>query len=58
MAEKCIRAYHEAGEDTDILGSYTGVFRASDTAFASMFSPYSSARILEDSEPVQDADDL
>lgn len=47
----CIRAWRQTGEDTDIQGSYTGVYHDADARREA------SADIL-DPRPVQDADDL
>ena len=57
-AEECIRAYHEAGEDTDLLGSYTGIFRATGAVGAPVYSPYDRELFPYDDVPVQDVDDL
>jgi len=58
LAEDCIRAWHEVGDDTDVLGSYTGTFRASGAVSAPVYYPYGSELIYDDLLPVQDADDL
>ena len=58
LAEDCIRAYRTTGEDTDVLGSYTGIYRNGTVTDAPLYSPYSFAASAEDSVPVQDADDL
>ena len=47
----CIRAWRQTGEDTDIQGSYTGVYHDADARHRA------SADLL-DPRPVQDADDL
>ncbi len=57
-AEECIRAYHEVGDETDLLGSYTGTFRASGSVGAPVYSPYDREHYYDDAVPVQDADDL
>lgn len=57
-AEDCIRAYHGAGQETDIQGSYTGICRLSSGIGAPVYSPYDSRFDVRDEVPVQDADDL
>ncbi len=58
--KEAVEAYDMSGEDTDVLGSYTGIYRSStgDLAFG-IYPP--SDRSLSGKpreEPVQDADDL
>lgn len=50
-AIECIRAWRQTGEDTDIQGSYTGVYHDANARSEA------SADLL-DPRPVQDADDL
>ena len=57
-AEDCIRAYHGVGDDTDVLGSYTGIYRAAGSVGAPVYTPYDRALFPDDQVPVQDADDL
>ena len=57
-ARECIRAYHSAGESTDVQGSYTGTFRASTVNGISANRPCGSRRDADGLTPVQDADDL
>lgn len=53
-AAECIRAYRETGDETDVLGSYTGIFRDEGCKAAS-----SAPTVTAECEvPVQDADDL
>ncbi len=47
----CIRAWRETGEDTDVQGSYTGVYHDAD-------SRREASADINDARPVQDADDL
>lgn len=58
LADECIRAWNEVGEDTDVLGSYTGIFRASAMSGSPVYAPYDRAFEDYDTQPVQDADDL
>ena len=57
-AEECIRAYHEVGENTDVQGSYTGFYRAAGNIGAPFYAPYDYTMAVDDTVPVQDADDL
>ena len=57
-AAECIRAYHSAGESTDVQGSYTGTFRASYGTGIPVYYPCSCDLAAEDLRPIQDADDL
>ena len=56
-AAECIRAYRQTGDSTDVLGSYTGIFRDSECE-ASASSISSAVNSDEREMPVQDADDL
>ena len=47
----CIRAWRETGEDTDVQGSYTGVYHDAD-------SRREASADIHDPRPVQDVDDL
>ena len=47
----CIRVWRETGEDTDIQGSYTGVYHDADAR-------REASADINDSRPVQDVDDL
>ena len=47
----CIRAWRETGENTDVQGSYTGVYHDADSRRAASAD-------IDDPRPVQDADDL
>ena len=53
-----VSAYRETGENTDVLGMYTGVAKLSDTA--SPTSAVDGGKVYQrvDVTPVQDADDL
>lgn len=57
-AEECIRAYRNTGDDTDVLGSYTGIYRDSGSMGAPLYTPYDYTMVADDTAPVQDADDL
>lgn len=52
-----ISAYRETGENTDVLGMYTGISRLSDTAAAESAVDGGKTFCKVD-DPVQDADDL
>lgn len=63
MAEQCVEAYSETGEETDVLGSYTGIYRINPVlgghSAIGIYPPYDVTLIAEDrANPVQDADDL
>lgn len=47
----CIRAWRETGKDTDVQGSYTGVYHDADAR-------RNASADIKDAHPVQDADDL
>lgn len=47
----CIRVWRETGEDTDIQGSYTGVYHDADAR-------REASADINDARPVQDVDDL
>ena len=53
-----ISAYRETGENTDVLGMYTGISRLSDTAAAENAVDGGKTYCKIDRYPVQDADDL
>lgn len=57
-----VNAYRGTGEETDVLGSYTGIFRAADRDVAPVIYPPCgetlSGKPLRGEDPVQDADDL
>lgn len=57
-AKAAIEAYSSTGEDTDVLGSYTGIYR--DQLGRLEFGLYPSESMIDVSNelPVQDADDL
>ncbi|MCI8388836.1 MAG: hypothetical protein HFE63_10295 [Clostridiales bacterium] len=61
-AAECVRAYHTTGEATDVLGSYTGIFRseiAREPGHLSLGVYTPDTLSLDGIEvPVQDADDL
>ena len=57
--EEAVEAYRSTGDDTDVLGSYTGIYRSPDGLAVGIYPPCGetlSGKPLE--EPVQDADDL
>ena len=51
-------AYRDTGENTDVLGMYTGISRLSDTAAAESAVDGGKIFCKIDGYPVQDADDL
>ena len=53
-----ISAYHGVGENTDVLGMYTGISRLSDTAVPTGAVDGGKTYCKIDGDPVQDADDL
>ena len=53
-----ISAYRDTGENTDVLGMYTGISRLSDTAAAESAVDGGKTFFKIDRYPVQDADDL
>ena len=59
--EAAVEAYRNTGEETDVLGSYTGIYRANSGELAvGIYPPCGetlSGKPREDI-PVQDADDL
>lgn len=57
-AAECVRAWHDTGEDTDILGSYTGFYKHTGAMGAPLYTPYDYSMVTDELEPVQDADDL
>ena len=58
LAEECIRAWHDTGENTDVLGSYTGFYKYSGQMGAPLYTPVDYTAVTDDIKPVQDADDL
>lgn len=56
--EECIRAYRESGNETDVQGSYTGIYRDAPLDGAPLYCSYDYTMVVDDTEPVQDADDL
>ncbi len=57
-AAECIRAWRDTGEDTDVLGSYTGFYKYSGQMGAPLYTPVDYTMVADDLEPVQDVDDL
>lgn len=57
-AEECIRAWHDTGRDTDVLGSYTGFYKCSGQMGAPLYTSVDYTMVANDLDPVQDADDL
>ena len=59
-SEECVLAWHNTGNDTDIQGSYTGTFKASDEVKPEFNRPYiyMEAKAADELRPIQDADDL
>ena len=59
-AYEAVEAYNSTGDETDILGSYTGIYRSNSGELAiGVYPPCAetlSGKPIED--PVQDADDL
>ena len=53
-----VAAYRDTGENTDVLGMYTGVSQLSDTASAANAVDGGKTYCKIDGYPVQDADDL
>ena len=53
-----ISAYRETGENTDVLGMYTGVSQLSDTTAPTDAVDGGKTYCRVDAAPVQDADDL
>ena len=53
-----ISAYRDTGENTDVLGMYTGTARLSDTASPTNAVDGGKTFFKIDRYPVQDADDL
>ena len=53
-----ISAYRDTGEDTDVLGMYTGVAHLSDTAAPTNAVDGGKVYRKPDTRPEQDADDL
>ncbi len=53
-----ISAYRDTGENTDVLGMYTGTARLSDTALPTNAVDGGKTFFKIDRYPVQDADDL
>ena len=53
-----ISAYRETGENTDVLGMYTGISRLSDTASPTSAVDGGKTYCKIDGYPIQDADDL
>ena len=47
----CIRTWRETGEDTDVQGSYTGVYHDANAR-------RKASADIDDPNPIQDADDL
>ena len=58
VVDGAISAYRETGENTDVLGMYTGISRLSDTAAAESAVDGGKTFFKIDRYPVQDADDL
>lgn len=66
LAAECVKAYRDTGDDTDVLGSYTGLYRggapaAPGQAAIAVYPPCGeslSGKPKDDAVPVQDADDL
>ena len=58
--EAAVEAYNQVGDETDVLGSYTGIYRSNSGELAvGIYPPCGetlSGKPIED--PVQDADDL
>lgn len=63
-AEKAVEAYRSIGDETDVLGSYTGIFRdLSGELAVGMYPPCGETLSGKPAKkhyetPVQDADDL
>ncbi len=57
-AEECIRVWRDTGEDTDILGSYTGFYKGAGAMGAPLYTPYDPLLMSSDTRPIQDVDDL
>lgn len=59
-SQTAVEAYNSVGDETDVLGSYTGIYRANSGELAiGVYPPCAetlSGKPIE--EPVQDADDL
>ena len=53
-----VSAYRDTGENTDVLGMYTGISRLSDTAAPTGAVDGGKTYCKIDGDPVQDADDL
>ena len=56
--EECIEAYRGTGNETDVMGSYTGVYHDAPLFGAPFYSSYDYSMVVDDTVPVQDADDL
>ena len=58
---EAVEAYRNTGEETDILGSYTGIYRANPGELSAVTYPPCGETLSgrpKDDIPVQDADDL
>ncbi len=58
LVNECIKAYRGTGEETDVQGSYTGIYRGIPVKGAPLYTAYDGIMAAEDAVPVQDADDL
>lgn len=57
--EEAVEAYRSTGNETDVLGSYTGIYRSQDGLAVGLYplcAETLSGKPVE--KPVQDADDL